>query len=101
MIHIDAANKVSCYRRYANDSIDESLVNAKILWRHDRLCVVPTQDIQNGDEIYAYYGKDYWEFKLHRLDEQLKEIIQKKYVSERTVTFNEEVGRSWWDKIIR
>jgi hypothetical protein len=59
MIYIDAANKVGCYKRYAMDSIYESLVNAKILWRHDRLCLVPTQDIKNGDKIYANYGKDF------------------------------------------
>jgi hypothetical protein len=35
---------------------------------------------------------------MHLLEEQLKERIKKKYVSEKTVKFNEEVGRSGWDK---
>ena len=90
-IYIDALSEVSCYGRYSNDPIDDHLVNAKILWRGDRLCLIPTKDICAGDEIFINYGADYWEFRLRLLDEQLRERIRENYVMEKGVRFDGEV----------
>jgi hypothetical protein len=39
---MDSPDEASCYGRYAQDPIDEDLVNAKILWRKGKMVVVAT-----------------------------------------------------------
>jgi exodeoxyribonuclease III len=90
MIYIDSIRESSCYGRYAQDPIDEQLVNAKILWRDEKLVLVATTKINPGDEIYLHYGLDYWKGKLSYLDPTLRQRIEARY-EKKAVRFESEV----------
>jgi hypothetical protein len=66
---MDSPNELSCYGRYAQDPIDEDLVNTKIVWRKGKMVLVATAPIEAGDEIYVHYGPAYWMTRLDYLDE--------------------------------
>ena len=51
IICMDSPEEGSCYGRYAQDPIDEDLVNAKILWWKGKMVLVATTRIAPGDEI--------------------------------------------------
>ena len=96
---MDSPGEADCYGRYAQDPIDEDLVNAKILWREGRMVLVATVPITPGDEIYVHYGLDYWKERLHFLDEKsrarlmprlLKKKKQGSTTKEKTVDFQGE-----------
>ena len=70
-------------------SIDEHLVNAKILWREGKMVVMATRDIQPGDEIYVEYGLDYWRDRQHFLHPDLRSRISHKF-DRPTVRFEQE-----------
>ena len=74
-IAMDSPKVDSCYGRYAQDPIDEDLVNTKILWRKGRMVLVATTPIAIGDEIYVHYGLDYWKERLHYLDERSRAYL--------------------------
>jgi hypothetical protein len=78
LVYVDAEAELSCYGRFAQDPIDEHLVNAKILWREGRLWLVATCEIAPGDEIFVEYGLDYWRDRLHFLDKELRARIETK-----------------------
>ena len=75
-ICIDGQDETSCYGRFAQDPINEDLVNAKILWRKGQMVLVATCPISPGDEIYVHYGLDYWKDRLHFLDSESRERIE-------------------------
>ena len=78
MVYVDAQATTSCYGRFAQDPIDDHLVNAKILWRDKKLRLIASCDIDPGDEIYVEYGLSYWRHKLHFLHKELRARIEKK-----------------------
>lgn len=90
VVFIDSDQDDSCYGRYANDPIDESLVNAKILWRNNRLVLIATGDIEIGEEILVSYQKEYWQERLGRLDPKLKTRVMKTYPNEKQVDFRND-----------
>ena len=62
--YIDALATHSCFGRFANDPVDDSLVNAKIVLRGKKLYLMATTEIEKGEEIYLSYGIDYWISRL-------------------------------------
>jgi len=93
VVYIDGEAELSCYGRFAQDPIDEHLVNAKILWRKGKMVVVSTCAIRPGDEIYIEYGLDYWRDRLHVLEPELRARIEGKYTG-RAVRFESECTMS-------
>jgi hypothetical protein len=89
MIYVDGQSEAACYGRFAQDPIDELLVNAKILWRKGKLVLIATTDIAPGDEIYVQYGLEYWRDRLDVLTMELRERIEVKCTQTR-VHFREE-----------
>ena len=87
---IDSRERDDCYGRYANDPLDDLLVNAKILWKDNRMVLVAMVDIEEGDEIYVSYAKDYWYSRMDKLPELLKKRIRRRYPGEKVVTFRED-----------
>ncbi len=65
--YVDALAEHTCFGRFANDPVDDSLVNAKIVLRGKKLYLMATTEIEEGEEIYLSYGMDYW---ISRLDKQ-------------------------------
>ena len=90
-ITVDSLNEDDCYGRYAQDPIDDLLVNAKILWRKNKMVLVSMGDIQQGDEIFVNYGVDYWRHRLSVLSDQHRERIIELLSKERRVSFQEEI----------
>jgi len=76
LVCMDSPDPNSCYGRYAQDPIDEDLVNAKIVWRNYKMVLRATMDIAPGDEIYVHYGLRYWKDRLHYLDEESRARIE-------------------------
>jgi exodeoxyribonuclease III len=75
-ICMDSPEEADCYGRYAQDPIDEDLVNAKILWVRGRMVLKATRQIAPGEEIYVHYGLDYWRDRLHYLDKESRDRIE-------------------------
>ena len=73
---IDAKEELSCYGRYINDPLDESLLNAKAVVRGGRLMIVATEEIRPGDEIFLSYGSEYWMDRLEKLSGERAEEIR-------------------------
>jgi hypothetical protein len=80
-IYIDAIHESSCFGRYANDPIDDHLVNAKILWNGKRMILKATMDIDPGDEIYLSYSDDYWGIRLNYLPEKLRQRVESRFTT--------------------
>ena len=78
MIYVDAQGELTCYGRFAQDPIDDHLVNAKILWKDGSLKLVATCEIDPADEIYVEYGLSYWRHRLHYLHPELRARIEGK-----------------------
>jgi exodeoxyribonuclease III len=76
VVCMDSPDPTSCYGRYAQDPIDEDLVNTKIVWRKGRMVLVAACDIEPGEEIYVHYGLRYWKERLHYLDEPSRARIE-------------------------
>ena len=97
-IYIDSINEASCYGRFANDCIDDHLINAKILWIHERkghpggLRLVATRDIAAGEEIYVSYSLEYWRSRLNRLPETLKERLEPLCGRSKVVQFTDQAS---------
>jgi hypothetical protein len=70
-LYIDAEAEDSCYGRFINDPRDDTLVNAKVILKGDRLVVIATTDIHEGDEIFIDYGVEYWADKVDKLPPHL------------------------------
>jgi exonuclease III len=99
MVYIDSNQEDSCYGRYANDPIDELLVNAKIVWKEGRLIVVATDTIAKGEEILVSYQGNYWQARLGYLPAELQKRIRKTYPNEKNVGFEDSVAKiSYSDK---
>ena len=75
-IYVDAIQELSGYGRFAQDPIDEELVNAKIVWRKGAMVIIAMDDICPGEEIYVHYGLDYWKDRLDLLDQKLRDLIE-------------------------
>jgi hypothetical protein len=76
VVCMDSPEEASCYGRYAQDPINEDLVNAKILWREGRMVLVATHPIAPGEEIYVHYGLSYWRERLDYLDSASRARIE-------------------------
>ena len=59
---IDASDKLSCYGRYANDSLSRKLINVKIMKEmdDDGAKLIAIRDIKKKEEIFMSYGIEYW-----------------------------------------
>lgn len=59
---IDASDPLSCYGRYANDSLSLKKINAKIVKSEDEdwAEIVAIRNIKKNEEIYISYGVGYW-----------------------------------------
>ena len=77
-VYIDAQERTCGYGRFAQDPIDEHLVNAKILWRRGKMRVIATCEIEPGDEILVHYGLSYWRTRLHLLHPEVRARIEAK-----------------------
>lgn len=75
--YIDAEQFFSCYGRFANDPLDDHLVNAKIVWKGSKMVLVSWKPIDIGDEIYLSYQPEYWEGRLDKLSPTLRPIVGK------------------------
>ena len=60
--HVDARNAFAMPGRYVNDAFDASRLNARFdKSRKTRSArVVALRDIEEGEEIFASYGRSYW-----------------------------------------
>jgi hypothetical protein len=60
---IDASDPLSCYGRYANDSLSLKKNNSEFDYYSDvnSGSLKATKKIAKGNEIYVSYGKEYWE----------------------------------------
>lgn len=73
----------SCYGRYANDPIKNTLVNARLTNRNNVVEVRATKSIKAGKEIFISYGDDYWKSKqLFKLPINLQKLILRRNDSE-------------------
>ena len=88
MVYIDGIQEDSCYGRFAQDPIDESLVNAKILWRSNKMVLVATSLIEDGEEIYVDYGLDYWRTRIGLLHPRLRQVMNQRWSPSRKVRFD-------------
>lgn len=68
---IDAADPLSCFGRYANDSLSKRKTNAKFVSYSDinSAALIASKNITKNSEIYISYGDDYW------LDERRYNIL--------------------------
>jgi hypothetical protein len=76
---IDAIELLSCWGRFINDPLDETLVNAKAVVRGSRLYIMATTDIKPGDEIFISYGPSYWMDRLDALDPRTRAMVGEEY----------------------
>jgi exodeoxyribonuclease III len=74
--YIDAEQFYSCFGRFANDPLDDHLVNAKISWNGTKMVLVAWKPIAVGDEIYLSYHSDYWKGRLDKLSTKVKPRLQ-------------------------
>ena len=95
--YIDSVEEDSCYGRYANDPIDELLVNAKLIWRNGKVVLVATDAMKKGDEVYLNYGIEYWEYRMSILTQELRERIRREYPGQKKVQFQDTVIRGTYD----
>ena len=91
LTYIDGEQELCGYGRYAQDCIDDHLVNAKILYRNGKLVLVAMDNLRVGDEIYVSYGLDYWRTRLGCLVPELRERIEHLYQNPKNVQFEDEV----------
>ena len=97
IIYIDGIQEESCYGRFAQDPIDESLVNAKILWRENKMVLVATSKIEDGEEVYVDYGLDYWRTRIGLLHPRLRRIMNQRWDPNRKVRFDTECQMAEYD----
>ena len=90
MVYIDGISSTSCYGRFAQDPIDEILVNAKILWRGNKLILVAMADIEDGEEIYVDYGIEYWQNRMALLHPRLRKVMESRVDPRRRDRFGTE-----------
>ena len=80
-LYVDAAKEDSCYGRFINDPRDDTKVNAKVLVKGDRMVVIATTDLEEGDEVFIDYGAPYWADKVHLLTadqaEEVRELLDR------------------------
>jgi len=76
MKFIDAEQFYSCFGRFANDPLDDHLVNAKIVWNGTKMVLVAWKPIEPGDEIYLSYQPEYWEGRQDKLSPTLRSEIR-------------------------
>jgi hypothetical protein len=76
MMYIDAEQFYSCYGRFANDPMDDHLVNAKIVWNGTKMVLVAWRPIEPGDEIYVSYEPEYWDSRVDTLSPVLRPLVR-------------------------
>ena len=57
VVYVDVDKEDCCYyERYINDPLDDTLVNTKVIMKGERLVIIATTDIHEGDEVFISYG---------------------------------------------
>ena len=57
IMYVDTEKEDSCYGRYINDPPDDSMVNAKVITKGERLVIIDTTDIHElVTELYCRWG---------------------------------------------
>ena len=84
--YVDSEQFYSCFGRFANDPLDDHLVNAKIVWNGSKMVLVAWKPIAPGDEIYISYHPDYWKGKLDKLSPAMRSLVKEG----KRVTFAQE-----------
>lgn len=77
--YVDAIDLCSCWGRFINDPLDDTLVNAKVIVKGKRLIVVATTEILPGDEIFISYGPAYWMDRLDKLPAKVRAEVEQEY----------------------
>lgn len=76
---IDADDPLSCFARYANDSLSRKKTNSRFEFYVDinTASLVATKDIKKGDEIYVDYGTEFWleERRYNKLSNEDKAYV--------------------------
>lgn len=90
VVYTDAQVEDSCYGRFAQDPLSDEMVNAKILWRKDKMVLIATMDLDPADEVLVDYGEEYWRNRLHLLHANARKRLQDRY-GNRRVQFHPEV----------
>ena len=67
----DAA-EVDEYGKRANDDFNDMTYNSVYRIRNRELCLIATRDINIGEEIYAPYGREYWQYFHHELSKEAR-----------------------------
>ena len=79
---IDADDPLSCFGRYANDSLGRKKNNSRFEFYVDinTASLVATKDIKKGDEIYVDYGTDFWldERRYNKLSNEDKAYVERR-----------------------
>ena len=101
-LHIDAIMETSCYGRFANDPIDDDLVNSKIRWNGQKGVIEAQMDIADGDEIFISYGKEHWNSRMNRLSSDDQEKFHtsnsRDGLSGKRCSFESEVSMETYDE---
>ena len=90
MVYIDGEKEDSCYGRFSQDPIEDSLVNSKILWKGGKMVLVAAADLDQADEVLTDYGIEYWRYRLHLLHPEARRRIRDR-LGGRRVQFSPEV----------
>lgn len=77
---VDAADPLSCFGRYANDSLNKGLTNARIV-QYDDIhsgALLANKAIPKGSEVYITYGPEYWleKRRFDKLNSEDKQFIK-------------------------
>ena len=66
---IDAADPLSCFGRYANDSLSKRKTNCKFVTYENSFAaaLIATKNIRKGAEVYVTYGSVFW-LEPHRFN---------------------------------
>ena len=75
---IDAIDPYSSLGRYINDPIYKKKANCRLsIKRNKTMVIIPTKNIQIGDELYLSYGDFYWQDvdKFDRLSSEHQQYL--------------------------
>ncbi len=83
---IDAEDPLSCFGRYANDSLSLRKTNSKFQYYTNTQSagLEATKDIKKGEEIYVSYGTEFWREprRYNMLSEEDKAYLEQRHNGE-------------------
>lgn len=83
---IDAHDPLSCFGRYANDSLHLRKNNSDFEFYTDiySASLVATKNIKKGEEIYVSYGSEFWREprRYNMLSDEDKEYLEQRHNGE-------------------